>query len=66
MEADSRAWMMRCPNCGHERSVWEMGGIRWGAAGEPRRRLLCPQCGKKGWHKTYRKQEEPATEEQTT
>jgi hypothetical protein len=28
MEAESRAWMYICP-CGHARSTWELGGIRW-------------------------------------
>ncbi len=63
MEADSRSWMMQCPNCGHEMSVWEMGGIRWGAAGKPRQYLRCPQCGKRSWHKVYRKSEDPAPQE---
>ena len=27
LEADSRDWMVQCP-CGHERSVWEIGGVR--------------------------------------
>ena len=54
IEADSRTWMIRCP-CGHERSVWESGGIRTGAAGNPRWLLRCPRCGKRKWHKVYRK-----------
>lgn len=49
MEAESREWMQTCP-CGHARSVWEVGGIRWGAAGNPRRLLNCPGCGKWTWH----------------
>ena len=28
MEAESRAWMVRCRSCGYERSIWELGGIR--------------------------------------
>ncbi len=54
MEAESRAWKMRCPNCNHERSIWEMGGIRWKAAGNPRRLMLCPSCGQTGWHTVQR------------
>ena len=55
MEADSRAWMMRC-SCGFARSIWELGGIRWKA----NRKALtfsymqCPQCGKRSWHKLTR------------
>ena len=50
MEADSRLWMVRCP-CGHATSMWELGGIRWKAYGEPRMLRKCPQCGKRTWHK---------------
>jgi predicted RNA-binding Zn-ribbon protein involved in translation (DUF1610 family) len=50
MEAESRSWMVQCPSCGHARSVWELGGIRWKAAGSPRRYMRCPQCGEAGWH----------------
>jgi hypothetical protein len=54
MEAESRTWMMRCP-CGHEQSVWEAGGIRWKAAGNPRRRARCPGCGEVTWQQLYKK-----------
>lgn len=53
MERDSRAWKARC-RCGFTRSVWEMGGIRWKAAGKPRWYLRCPQCGKRSWHTVER------------
>lgn len=52
MEADSRRWMVRCP-CGFERSVWDMGGIRWKAAGSPRWFRKCPSCGHRHWHTVY-------------
>jgi ribosomal protein S27E len=35
MEAESRTWMVRCRKCGNERSVWEMGGLRYKARGRP-------------------------------
>ena len=55
MEADSRLWMMRC-SCGFARSIWELGGIRWKAAGQPRTFsfMKCSQCGKRSWHKLVR------------
>jgi endogenous inhibitor of DNA gyrase (YacG/DUF329 family) len=56
MEAESRAWMARCPDCGTERSVWDMGGIRWKAAGKPRRLLKCPKCQRATWHQFSFKQ----------
>jgi hypothetical protein len=49
MEADSRRWMMRC-RCGFARSIWDLGGIRWKATGNPRQYRRCPQCGQRSWH----------------
>jgi len=54
MEAESREWMHTCPG-GHSRSTWELGGIRWGAEGNPRRLLKCPKCGEATWHVVSRK-----------
>ena len=55
MEADSPSWKMRC-SCGFARSIWELGGICWKAAGQPRTFsfMKCPQCGKRSWHKLFR------------
>lgn len=50
MEADSQAWKMRCPNCNYAVSIWEMGGIRWKAIGNPRRLWRCRHCGQISWH----------------
>jgi len=49
MEAESRAWMLKCP-CGHAKSIWDWGGIRWKAAGNPKKYLRCTQCGEMTWH----------------
>jgi DNA-directed RNA polymerase subunit RPC12/RpoP len=62
MEEESRAWMVRCPHCGYERSVWDLGGIRWKASGKKRIWARCPHCGQRGWHVVYRRAEtEPAS-----
>ena len=61
MEADSRMWMMQCQKCGYERSIWEIGGIRYKAIGNPRTLKRCPNCGEINWHKIYRR-EGPAPE----
>jgi hypothetical protein len=53
MEAESRAWQMRCP-CGHETSVWDAGGIRYKAVGNPKRLYRCPRCGLT-WHTLYKR-----------
>ncbi len=51
MEAHSRAWLVRCLNCSHARSIWELGGIRYKAAGNALTRMNCPSCGKTGAHR---------------
>ena len=63
MEAESREWMVHCASCGFERSIWELGGIRWKAQGTKRTWGRCPDCGKRGWHKIYRRDPEGATEQ---
>ena len=55
IEQESQQWHLRCPNCKHERSIWDAGGIRWGAAGKPRRMMTCVQCNQAGWHEVYRR-----------
>ena len=55
MEKESREWMMRCGKCGSEKSVWEYGGIRWKASGNPKRRMFCANCNENSTHETYRK-----------
>ena len=53
MEAESRKWMMQCQKCGHERSVWEAGGIRYKASGTVWRLGRCPQCLRMGMLRVY-------------
>ncbi len=59
IEAHSRAWMVQCPHCGFERSIWDLGGIRYKAAGNPRMLARCPGCGKTGWHKVRKSADFP-------
>jgi len=56
MKKESSSWKVQCPNCKYERSVWEMGGIRWKAAGNPKVLRICPNCDQQGWHLVYQKQ----------
>ena len=45
MQRDSQAWKMRCTTCGHLRSIWDAGGIRWKAYSVGKRMYLkCEQC----------------------
>lgn len=55
MEKESRRWMMRCENCNAEKSVWDFGGVRWKATGNPRRKMFCLDCKYNSWHTTYKK-----------
>jgi hypothetical protein len=54
MEKESRLWMLVCPECGRETSIWDAGGIRYLAIGNPRRRMSCPKCSPR-WHKVVKK-----------
>lgn len=44
MEEDSRRWILTCQTCGLERSIWDIGGIRWKATGKKSSIVHCPQC----------------------
>ena len=42
----SEKWMIQCPKCQSERSVWSTGGIRFGAASCGKRiAAQCKNCG---------------------
>ena len=49
MEVESKQWKVKCENCGNERNIWSMGGIRYKASGKPRMYRLCPNCGQRSW-----------------
>jgi ribosomal protein S27E len=54
METESRAWKVKCGNCNHERSIWELGGIRYKASGNKKMYHACPNCGQRNWHTAYK------------
>ncbi|MBL9115074.1 MAG: protein kinase [Verrucomicrobiaceae bacterium] len=43
MKAESQKWHLVC-ECGHATSVWDRGGIRFGASGKPIKLMSCPAC----------------------
>lgn len=45
IERESCTWIVRCTACGHSKSVWEAGGVRFGATGSPRIAIRCSACG---------------------
>jgi len=52
----TRQWLIECP-CGHKSDLWDFGGVRYKACGEPRNYCKCAQCGKGTWHKIRKKTE---------
>lgn len=54
LQAESNTWRVKCPHCSSERSVWEMGGIRYKAAGSPSVYRTCPNCNQRSWHLVYK------------
>jgi hypothetical protein len=54
VRAGTKEWLAECP-CGHKRDIWDSGGVRYKAAGEPRARGGCPACRQNTWHKIRKK-----------
>lgn len=50
-EAESRRWKVICAACGHSASIWDMGGVRYGATGRSLTWGRCKACGKRGKHR---------------
>lgn len=50
MEAESRKWIATCPKCELKTSVWDLGGIRYRAAGTKYSGFVCRQCRSFGLH----------------
>lgn len=54
MQRESRLWKLECPRCQADTTdVWEMGGIRYRAAGEPKRKATCPRCQRSEWMRLH-------------
>lgn len=53
IEAESRVWMIQCPNCGFEISIWEAGGMRYKGLGPVYRLGRCHGCAKVGMLRVY-------------
>jgi hypothetical protein len=32
IERSTREWILTCPHCGLERTLWDIGGVRWDTA----------------------------------
>jgi hypothetical protein len=53
MMADSKRYLFDCV-CGKTSSVWEIGGVRYKAYGNPTSLVKCPGCGKIAMRKIYK------------
>jgi len=55
-ERESKEWTFICGECGHARSYWEVGGIRYKAASKGKRTVMrCPRCGVRRVHSVERR-----------
>lgn len=59
----SERWMMQCTKCQSERSVWSVGGIRYGAASAGKRiAARCSTCGELVAARVYYREDEMISE----
>jgi hypothetical protein len=68
IERESREWRSRCPKCLRETSVWDLGGVRYKAVGNPVRSQRCAHCGTSFVGQLYRvrgSSESPRTNDAT-
>lgn len=61
VRAGTKEWLAEC-RCGHRQDIWDSGGVRYKAAGEPRWLYRCPACGKSTMHKIRKKTEDEKKE----
>ena len=52
--ADSKLWKTDCTDCGHHSNVWDLGGMRWKAYGQPLTSFRCLGCGKIRMHRIHK------------
>ncbi|HYD13429.1 MAG TPA: hypothetical protein VEC11_11345 [Allosphingosinicella sp.] len=54
MQRESRLWKTECPHCQTDTTdIWEIGGVRYKALGEPRNRIRCPRCNQNRWMRVH-------------
>jgi transposase-like protein len=44
IKKESMEWQVECPECKAYTSIWDLGGVRYRDAGNPKMRLKCPKC----------------------
>lgn len=45
IQEESKQWGFNCSACNEKSNIWEVGGVRHHAKGEPTKRIKCPKCG---------------------
>lgn len=55
LKEESMRYYFVCAKCGKESNIWEIGGIRYKAAGKPLTSIMCPGCGKFGMQAILKK-----------
>ena len=55
VERESREWLIECPKCGYEDTVWDRGGVRYKASGTKHILSRCRNCGESARLKVHRK-----------
>ena len=46
IKQESNRWGFVCASCGQRTGIWDAGGIRYKAKGNPSVYMKCPKCGK--------------------
>ena len=54
MMEESKQWKFDCESCSTTSSIWDIGGIRYGAKGDPSKMVKCPNCKKIAMRKIYK------------
>ncbi len=57
VRAGTKKWVAECCTCGRKQDVWDAGGVRYMAAGEPKEIAFCPSCSKATKHRIRKKTE---------
>ncbi len=48
IKKESKEWFLKCPDCDYFKSIWDRGGIRFGANSKKKKEFgHCPKCKKR-------------------
>lgn len=55
-KADSKRWYFNC-ECGHEFTIWDIGGVKYKGTGNKKMYVKCPKCKKAAFRQVQRREE---------